>query len=244
MFLLFYGQALRIFPAKFVLMFAIVLFETGSLVRRGPEYPSAHCRPNGIRRRGSRNLSVFLFSSSPAADSSADMGTIQIVTQITRVQDRARLYGLFGAVLALSSVIGPLIGDGLTDHVTWARFFNSLSKQTRSDTRLKRWCFNRFNLFTCLTKHLRYFYLNLPLAASPFAEWDFYSKHHPLWGPTARAHCGTSSGKLSALIYRRNSHRRRCYVLSPCTTMGRKHQGLDCVQCLEYNWPSPSKPVS
>ncbi|KAJ7876495.1 hypothetical protein B0H14DRAFT_2342661 [Mycena olivaceomarginata] len=31
-FLLFYGQALRIFPAKFVLMFAIVLFETGSLV--------------------------------------------------------------------------------------------------------------------------------------------------------------------------------------------------------------------
>lgn len=44
---------------------------------------------------------------------------IQTVTQVTRLQDRPKLFGVFGAVFGLSSVIGPLIGGALTDHVTW-----------------------------------------------------------------------------------------------------------------------------
>ena len=43
---------------------------------------------------------------------------IQIVTQVTRLQDRPKLFGAFGAVFGLSSVIGPLIGGALTDHVS------------------------------------------------------------------------------------------------------------------------------
>jgi MFS family permease len=42
---------------------------------------------------------------------------IQIISQATRLEDRPRLYGLFGAVFGLSSIIGPLIGGGFTDHV-------------------------------------------------------------------------------------------------------------------------------
>ncbi|KAJ6502687.1 hypothetical protein C8R47DRAFT_969562 [Mycena vitilis] len=44
---------------------------------------------------------------------------LQIVAQVTRLEDRPRLYGLFGAVFGLASIIGPLIGGAFTDHVTW-----------------------------------------------------------------------------------------------------------------------------
>jgi MFS family permease len=44
---------------------------------------------------------------------------IQVISQVTRLEDRPRLFGLFGAVFGLSSVIGPLIGGAFTDHVTW-----------------------------------------------------------------------------------------------------------------------------
>ena len=44
---------------------------------------------------------------------------LQIIAQVTRLEDRPRLFGVFGAVFGLSSVIGPLIGGGFTDHVSW-----------------------------------------------------------------------------------------------------------------------------
>ena len=43
---------------------------------------------------------------------------IQIVAQVTRLEDRPRLFGMFGAVFGLSSIIGPLIGGAFTDHVS------------------------------------------------------------------------------------------------------------------------------
>ncbi|KAE9392455.1 hypothetical protein BT96DRAFT_1057059, partial [Gymnopus androsaceus JB14] len=41
----------------------------------------------------------------------------QILAEITRLQDRPRLLGIFGAVFAISSVVGPLMGGAFTDHV-------------------------------------------------------------------------------------------------------------------------------
>jgi MFS family permease len=43
---------------------------------------------------------------------------IQIIAQVTRLEDRPRLFGMFGAVFGLSSIIGPLIGGAFTDHVS------------------------------------------------------------------------------------------------------------------------------
>ena len=37
------------------------------------------------------------------------MAVLQILAQITRLEDRAGLLGVFGAVFGLSSVIGPLV---------------------------------------------------------------------------------------------------------------------------------------
>ncbi|KAJ7164486.1 transporter [Mycena filopes] len=107
-FLLFYGQVLRIFPAKWVLISAIVLFEIGSLV----------C---GVAQNVDMLISGRVVSGVGAAGIFVAM--LQIIAQVTRLEDRPRLFGLFGAVFGVASVIGPLIGGAFTDHVTWRWVF-------------------------------------------------------------------------------------------------------------------------
>ncbi|KAJ7116936.1 major facilitator superfamily domain-containing protein [Mycena epipterygia] len=103
-FILFYGQVLRIFPAKWVLISSITIFEIGSLV----------C---GLAQSVDQLIAGRTVSGLGAAGIFIAM--IQVLSQTTRLEDRPRLFGLFGAVFGISSVIGPLIGGALTDHVTW-----------------------------------------------------------------------------------------------------------------------------
>ncbi|KAJ6560943.1 major facilitator superfamily domain-containing protein [Mycena sp. CBHHK59/15] len=105
-FLLFYGQVLRIFPAKWVLVFAITVFEIGSLV----------C---GVAQNVGQLIAGRTVSGIGAAG--IFISILQVMAHVTRLEDRARLYGTFGAVFGISSVIGPLIGGALTDHVTWVK---------------------------------------------------------------------------------------------------------------------------
>ncbi|KAJ7122581.1 ABC transporter [Mycena crocata] len=103
-FLLFYGQVLRIFPAKWVLVSAIAIFEIGSLL----------C---GVSQNVNQLIAGRTVSGVGAAGLFVAM--LQIISQVTRLEDRPRLFGLFGGVAGISSVIGPLIGGAFTDHVTW-----------------------------------------------------------------------------------------------------------------------------
>ncbi|KAJ7128242.1 ABC transporter [Mycena filopes] len=107
-FLLFYGQVLRIFPAKWVLISAIALFEIGSLVCGVAQNVDMIIAGRVVSGVGAAGIFVAMF---------------QIIAQVTRLEDRPRLFGLFGAVFGLASVIGPLIGGALTDHVTWRWVF-------------------------------------------------------------------------------------------------------------------------
>ncbi|KAJ7841312.1 MFS general substrate transporter [Mycena olivaceomarginata] len=99
-FILFCGQLLRIFPAKWVLICSIIIFEAGSLLCALSQ--NVHQLIAGRAISGPGAAGIFV-------------GMLQIVAQVTRLEDRPRLFGLFGANFALSSVIGPLLGGVFTD---------------------------------------------------------------------------------------------------------------------------------
>ncbi|KAF7294640.1 Major facilitator transporter-like protein [Mycena indigotica] len=103
-FLLFYGQLLRIFSAKWTLIAAITIFEAGSIVCGAASNVNQLIAGRAVSGVGAAGIYVSM---------------IQILAQATRLEDRPRLLGLFGVIFGLSSVIGPLIGSAFTDHVTW-----------------------------------------------------------------------------------------------------------------------------
>lgn len=103
-FLLFYGQVLRIYPAKWTLVAAISIFEIGSLVCGVSQNVNQLIAGRAVSGLGAAGIFVAM---------------LQVMSQVTRLEDRPRLFGMFGAVFGLSSVIGPLIGGAFTDHVTW-----------------------------------------------------------------------------------------------------------------------------
>ncbi|KAF7364622.1 Major facilitator transporter-like protein [Mycena venus] len=103
-FLLFYGQVLAIFPAKWVMVTAIIIFELGSLL----------C---GVSQNVDQLIAGRTVSGAGAAG--IFVSSIQIISQVTRLEDRPVLFAMAGAVFGVSSIVGPLVGGALTDHVTW-----------------------------------------------------------------------------------------------------------------------------
>ncbi|KAK7039735.1 major facilitator transporter-like protein [Favolaschia claudopus] len=103
-FILFIGQMTRIYPAKWILVNSIAIFEIGSLVCGLSHNVNQLIAGRAVSGVGAAGMFVAMF---------------QVLTQVTRLEDRPRLFGMFGAVFAISSVVGPLIGGAFTDHVSW-----------------------------------------------------------------------------------------------------------------------------
>ncbi|KAF7303157.1 Major facilitator transporter-like protein [Mycena kentingensis (nom. inval.)] len=103
-FLLFYGQLLRIFAAKWTMIVAVLLFELGSLVCALAQNVNALIAGRAVSGVGAAGIFVSMIS---------------IISQVTRLEDRPRLFGLFGAVFGLSSIVGPLLGGAFVDNVSW-----------------------------------------------------------------------------------------------------------------------------
>ncbi|OLL26095.1 putative HC-toxin efflux carrier TOXA [Neolecta irregularis DAH-3] len=103
-FLLLYGKLLTIFDRKWVYLVAIMIFEIGSLF----------C---GI----AMNATFLIFGRAVAGIGAAGIfvSCITIISEITLLKDRPKLFGAFGAVFGASSVIGPLMGGAFTDHISW-----------------------------------------------------------------------------------------------------------------------------
>ncbi|KAF7318473.1 Major facilitator transporter-like protein [Mycena chlorophos] len=103
-FLLFWGQILRVVPAKYILLVAVTIFEVGSLVCGVAPNVNALIAGRAVSGLGAGGMLTSM---------------IQVIAQVTRLEDRPRLMGIFGSVFALATVVGPLIGGAFTDHATW-----------------------------------------------------------------------------------------------------------------------------
>lgn len=99
-----YGQLLAIAPTKWVYLTAVVLFEIGSLF----------CAV-------ATTMEFLIFGRAFAGVGAAGIfvSVLSIIAQVTRLEQRPVLFGTFGAVFALASVVGPLLGGAFTDHVSW-----------------------------------------------------------------------------------------------------------------------------
>lgn len=98
------GKVYKFYPAKPLFLAGCALFEVGSAV----------CG-------SAPNSNVFIAGRAIAGLGSSGMltGLMVIMFHTIPLQQRPMYQGVFGAVFAVASVVGPLVGGSLTDKVTW-----------------------------------------------------------------------------------------------------------------------------
>ncbi|KAJ7204773.1 ABC transporter [Mycena pura] len=101
---LFFGRLLVITPAKRLFLVSIFTFEIGSLLCALAPSVNVLIVGRAVAGLGGTGLWVSIMS---------------IIARITTMKQRPIFMGLIGAVFALASVVGPLIGGAFSDHVSW-----------------------------------------------------------------------------------------------------------------------------
>jgi MFS family permease len=91
-----HGQVLTIAPTKWVIVVLIVIFEIGSLLCAVAPSMVVLILGRAVAGVGGGGIFVSIFT---------------LLSQITRLEQRPILFGLFGALFAISSVVGPLLGE-------------------------------------------------------------------------------------------------------------------------------------
>jgi EmrB/QacA subfamily drug resistance transporter len=103
-----YGKLGDLFGRKLVLQVAIVLFLIGSALCGMSTSMTELIIFRAVQGLGGGGLMVT---------------TMAVVGDIIPPKDRGRYQGLFGAVFGLSTVLGPLIGGFMVDHLSWRWIF-------------------------------------------------------------------------------------------------------------------------
>ena len=113
-----YGKLSDIYGRKPILMFGIVVFLLGSALCGAAGEPFL----GNLFGGGMLQLIVFRGVQGLGAAALTSVA-FSIIADIFAPAERGKYQGLFGAVFGLSSVIGPLLGGFLTDHVSWRWVF-------------------------------------------------------------------------------------------------------------------------
>ncbi|CAG8488066.1 833_t:CDS:2 [Ambispora gerdemannii] len=100
----FYGKFSDIFGRKTTFIFALGVFELGSLL----------C---GI----SQNMSMMIISRTVSGLGGGGIISLCliIIADIVLLRERGKYLGIIGGIYGLASVVGPLVGGAFTDHLTW-----------------------------------------------------------------------------------------------------------------------------
>lgn len=103
-----YGKISDMFGRKKVFQSAIIIFLIGSVLCGLAQTMDQLIIARGIQGIGAGGLMTLVFA---------------IIGDIVPPRQRGRYQGYFGAVFAVSSVLGPLLGGLFTDHLSWRWVF-------------------------------------------------------------------------------------------------------------------------
>ncbi|CAG8556034.1 12999_t:CDS:2 [Ambispora gerdemannii] len=99
-----YGKISDIFGRRSTFIFAICVFEFGSLL--------SAAAPNII--------TLIIFRGVQGVGGGGIVSLVMIIIgDIVPLKDRAKYQGIFGAVYGMASLAGPVVGGTFTEHVTW-----------------------------------------------------------------------------------------------------------------------------
>jgi EmrB/QacA subfamily drug resistance transporter len=99
-----YGKFSDVFGRKLMLMIGVILFLIGSWLSGASQNMNELIAFRAVQGLGAGALFPIVMA---------------IIGDLYSPRERGRFQGLFGAVFALSFIVGPFIGGWITDHISW-----------------------------------------------------------------------------------------------------------------------------